>query len=352
MTSTLWKHMKFVFTEPSHSQYLQYFQKFGKHLQSVEICLDQSKEENRINACEVLDELTKQKERRLQKLKLVFTQENPLFYAGKEFVDRLKVLFGPVDENTKVIKQLMHVDLSGLTAMFDDVLFDTLAKNSPALKTLNIQNRVLVCKVTPECIFNMIHRCPDLTELHVHMLSISEDGLLAFTENHRRPLQHLSLYCRRETKYMYEKSITDDAWQIVSKKLPNLKVTLIFDHTCPLHKVNEIMLPSVPVFALRLETFTYIYEEVRKAARYYSSSLEKLVLETPLNRNSPELNQALVELASECKSLKSLHVFCVLDQDTVDKILSLRPQIKEKQTYTLKYTKEPHPWVAGRDCLT
>ena len=59
------------------------------------------------------------------------------------------------------------------------------------------------------------------------------------------------------------KELGETVWSQVVKALPRLRVTLIFDHTCPLFRINEIMKPQIPVHVLRLETFTYIYEEVR-----------------------------------------------------------------------------------------
>ena len=53
-------------------------------------------------------------------------------------------------------------------------------------------------------------------------------------------------------------------------------------------------------------------------------------------------------MATDCTKLKSMHVFCVLEKKTVEEILRLHPKMEESQNYTLKYTDEPAPWVAGR----
>jgi hypothetical protein len=110
------------------------------------------------------------------------------------------------------------------------------------------------------------------------------------------------------------------------------------------------MKPEIPVVVLRLETFTDLGQEIVRACNYYKNTLEKVVVECPKSQTSEELDRAVVQLSKECKRLRSLHVFCVLRQDTVEQILAEHPGMREEGTYTLKYVAEPHPWIAGRDC--
>lgn len=330
----LWSHFTFWFYTPRQVRSLKCLEQYGCHLKSVLIELDQSVESNRENACSVITMLAQQPERRLKFLKVKFAGENPCFYAGKEFTNALIKLFGPTPEKVHLVQHLQELDLSGLTVGYNDQVFNELSANHTELQKLNIQNHVLVCQVSPECIIRLVQRCRKLKELHIFKYSASEDMLLAFTENDRVPLQHLGLACRREEKY--GKAIGSDAWAAVVKKLPNLRVTLYFDHTCPLDKVSEVMKPEVPVSILRLETFTYIYDEVRQAASYYKKTLEKMVVRTPLSRSPPELNAALLEFSKECHKLKALHVFCVLERATIDRILADHPYMAEAKAYTLK----------------
>jgi len=65
------------------------------------------------------------------------------------------------------------------------------------------------------------------------------------------------------------KNISREVWAAVIKKLPNLRVTLEFDNTCPLFKLSEVMQPEIPVTVLRLETYTDLAAELRLAALYY-----------------------------------------------------------------------------------
>ena len=345
----LWTSFDFYFfNKPNQEKVIQCIDNNGKYMRRVLIQLDQGQQSNRENACEVLKKLRDLEERRLLKLTIAFTGENPYFYAGKEFVDALLLLFSTPPENCKVINHLIDIDLGRLKVSYDDELLNVLSANNPYVERLNIQNQVLVCKVSPICILRLVQRCRKLKELRLYNCSISEDILVALTEDDRSPLEHLAVMCRREEKYI--KDIDGDVWKALTVKLPNLRVTLSFDHTCPLHKVSEVMKPEVPIRELRLETFTYIYDEINMASSYYKKTLEKVFINTPMSRNSPEFNLALVRLATECTKLKSLHVFCVLTKDTVEKILALHPDMYEMGAYTLKYEDAPHPWIAGRDC--
>ena len=344
----LWREFKFMFNQDHHCKYLNVFTRFGQFIQNVEIYVDQSQDESRKNACKVLKELSVLPERRLCSLKIRFIGENPIFYSGKEFIDVLMPLFAAPAEDKVLVHQLEHIDLSGLTVTIDDTLINKLSGNHPMLKTLNIINKVLICKVSPTALLRLVTRCRKLGKLCTFYSSMSDDILLALTEVDRDPLQTIVLKCRREEKY--GKDFDGDLWESLCKKLPALRVTLIFDYSCPLHRVSEIMKYQVPVSILRLETFTYIYDELKQATKFYNDTLTKVVLNTPMSKNCPELNEALVELAESCHKLTSLHVFCVLDQFTVDRILDIHPQIRDRGSYTLKYKDEPAPWAPGKDC--
>ena len=326
-------------------RYLNSIPKHGRNIKVVHIELDQAVQENRQNACRVITGLSEVSERRLQRLVVRFTGENPYFYAGQEFVDALSKLFGPVPRGATLIHQLKFVDISGLLVNFNDQMFDLLSEHHPALEKLNIQNDTLVCKVSPECMLRLVSRCRRLRELWLFNCSLSEDILLSLMEDDRVPLEHLSVKCRREEKYGND--IPAETWQLLARKLPKLRVTLGFDHTCPLYRVSQIMLPEIPVHVLRLETHTTIYDEINSATHFYRNTLEKVVLQT---RSCRELDDALLNLSANCQRLRSIHVFCVLQKNTVEAILIQHPEIKENATYTLKYTADPHPWIAGHDC--
>ena len=336
----LWSSYNFYFYTPRQNRSLACVEQYGSQLKRVTIELDQRVESNRYNACQVIKDLSKQKERRLQYLRVVFTGENPCFYAGKEFVVALEQLCSPPLEESRLVHQLQELDLSGLTVAYDDKLFDELSTNHPNLSKLNIQNTVLVCQVSQECMIRFVQRCRKLRDLRIFKYSASEVMLLSFAEEKRVPLEHLSLACRREEKY--GKCISAEAWETVCKKLPNLHVTLSFDHTCPLLKVTEVMKPEVPVTVLRLETYMYTHADVRLATYQYKDRLEKLVLTTPMSRarDLTDLNTTLLELSGNCPNLKALHVYCVLSADTISQILEQHPKLE----HTLHSRMEDFSW--------
>jgi len=107
---------------------------------------------------------------------------------------------------------------------------------------------------------------------------------------------------------------------------------------------------EIPVHVLRLQTFTSLEYEIRLACVYYENTLEKLVANCVRQcKTSQELDDVLVELSTKCSKLRSLHVFCQLNQETVETILAQHPDMLRNKAYTLKYEETPHPWIAGFD---
>lgn len=342
----LWSDFVFIIQDESENQASRHrkcLEMHGAHLKHVLMKVDQSKPLCRKVACDILNGVADLPDKTLSSIKIDFTGENPFFYAGAEFVQSLKKLFGSNPENLKIsAHSLVNVDLSGMPVAFDDEVLNLLSQNHPLLESLNILNKVLVCKVSSECILNLVKKCRKLKKLFVFHCSMSDDTLVALAEDHRMPLDELGISCRREEKYGVD--LSSEAWQQLVTKLPSLKVMLSFDHTCPLHRVSQIMKPEIPVHVLNLQTFTMIYEEVNQAASFYRNTLEVAVLQT---RNSPELGRALVNLARHCSHLHTLIVYCVLKKEVVDEILSLRPKMKKDGTYILKWKPQAEPWYVG-----
>lgn len=207
-------------------------------MKTVCIELNQYYPFNRASACKVLMAVANLPERRLQRLKIRFIGENPCLYAGQEFIGALCELFGPAHEDVHVVNSLLHVDLSDMNVSFTGELLDLLSENNPLLETLNIQNKVLICQVQSSDMLRFVERCRRLRELCIYNYSLSEDVLLAFTADDRDSLDHLSVYFRREDKFT--RDIPSDIWKKVTGKLPRLRVTLGFDHTCPQCKMSEV----------------------------------------------------------------------------------------------------------------
>lgn len=234
----VWSKSSFKFLAEQNANCLQCIEKFGSYMRTIHIELNQYCPINRTNACEILSSVARLPERRLQRLKISFVGENPCLYAGQEFISALYELFGPPCEEISIVNTLLHVDLSGMKVTFTGELLDLLSENNPLLETLNIQNMVLICQVQSDATLRLVERCRRLRELCIYNRSLSEDVLLAFAADDRAALEHLSVYFRREDKF--SKDIPADVWKSVTDKLPRLRVTLGFDHTCLQSKVIEV----------------------------------------------------------------------------------------------------------------
>ena len=317
----------------------------GTQLREVDIELNQKNPLNRENACTVITSLARCEERRLQKIRVHFTTENPLFFQGMEFLYCLAELFGPPDPKIEMMHTLTSVDLSGLSITLDDILFNLLANHhNETLQSLNLQNSPLCCRVSPECILNLAKSCRKLTSLSMHYKSMSGELLEAFSEPNRAPLQVLSLACRREEKY--HKAIPSSAWEKFVVKLPELRVYFYFDHTIERHRIPMILHPGIPVVELCLRTLTELNEEVALSAAYYSETLEHFVITT---KGTKSLQQALLNLVEASNKLRELHCYCALDDDTILRVKELRPQLEK---YTLKTADEFNammPSLIGRE---
>lgn len=305
-------------------------EKYGHYFKILTIVLDQEVDKYRQQALMVIKTLSKKKSINLSTLKINFVGTNPLFYGGMEFVNCLKELFKNRKERSTHNSALLNVNLSGLSVSFDDEMLDILAQNNSQLTRLNIQNKNLICKISEECILNLIKKCKHLEELALFHYSMSNSVLNALCDEDRVPLKHLSIMCRREDKYGSD--LSGESWTEVKRCLPNLRVTLSFNHTCPYYKFADIMQPDIPVLDLRLETFTMVHDELGLAAEYYHDTLEKLSIYT---RTSEAFNQALVRVASSCHRLKEMYVYCILKPETIKTILDLHPVMKNRGSYVL-----------------
>lgn len=337
-----WTTFHFRFYGRKDTRLLQCIVSYGSHLRQVVIELNQFQNVNRVNAVQALLLLAKCSSTRLSKLSIICTGENPLFYAGKEFVSALETVFKRSNSH------LVQVDLSKFPMMIDSHTIDVLSQHNPKLERLNIQNDNLVCLVQPDSILRLAQRCRRLRELCLHKCSLSQDVLLCFLEENRVALEHLSLQCRSEeiiaSHPQHEKTqLSSELWSCVVARLPKLRVTLHFDQTCPLVVIPLVMKPEVPCAVLRLETFTIIHDMVLQAAYNYSETLEKLILQAP---PSAELESALLELSRRCSRLRALHVFCPLSVHTIENILQEHPHMKTSGLYTLRSERGTDgPWA-------
>ncbi|GFO25341.1 F-box/lrr-repeat protein 8 [Plakobranchus ocellatus] len=338
----LWRKFSCGFFLPSSGKLIKCVEKYGCHVRDLSIELNQSQRENRANAVAALDHLASLSEPRLTHLTISFRGENPLFYAGQEFTSALCRLFQAIGKSREC--SLKYLNLKGLESNFTDEFVNSLGTNCKNLEYLNILNKVLICNIAPQSMVDLIKNCKKLKVLHLYHASLSNEVLNALAQPDRQPLIKLGVVCRRQEKY--GEDLTAEAWSNLTARSPSLKVELGFDHTCPLHRVSEIMKPEIPVQELHLLTFCRIYPEVRLAASFYNDTLVKLVTYT---RPSKELEDALLEVAQRCSLLHTLYVYCVVRKETVDKILEMCPVMKKAKTYILKSEIEPEPWTVGQE---
>lgn len=339
----LWKHFNFWFLSPAHQANLVAARKYGRFMKKISLAVNQILEPNRKHACALLEEFSRVAKRRLSHFKIKFIGDNPLFYSGQEFLHSLSVLFSAVPMDIEQpICGLQLVDLSEILVPIDDKVIDILSENHPDLKYLDVQNNILVCKVTPACILRCVQRCKNLRDLRVYHCSMSDDILEAMSADDRASIEHLSIICRREEKYGAD--LQSDAWKKLAAKCPSVGVTLGFDHNCPYYLIPVIMKPEIPVRTLKLKTFAICHDDVNLAASYYRNTLTKLIINS---RNSEQLEESLLNVARSCTRLRSLEVYCTISQDTIDEIFRLHPDMQERKTYILKSQVEPEPWVVG-----
>lgn len=310
---------------------------FLRHVQSLTLKVDQSELKNRAMAIQCLEMFAQRcSVRKQHRLKVCFTQQNPLFYAGQEFVDVLIEVFGAKSFDRVDLHQL-HVKLC------DDMLKPMYLASSATLTFLDIQNKQLICYVTRDCMLHVVLACRSLADLRICFVSCSNLMLQALSEDNRARLRHLSLLSRRQEKYEYC-ALTDQCWFQFRSRNPAAKVTLKFDASCIVERMREIMRASIPVSHLYLECYSTPLD-LLNASDFYAHTLTKLVLQMQYNQDF----DVLLDLAKKCSSLRSLHVMTVVPLEIVKQVYELRPDLLESVRNgksTLKSWPEPHPWVS------
>ena len=332
----LWNNVKFSLKTSQDNQFVKFVENYGNFIQSIEIEVNQFELCNRTHAETIIYHLSRIPRRRLTKFALIFTGENPCLYNAKEFKDALGALFGPPPTVEDYhVPSLKVVDLSRVNFSLENETIDSLSYYNPGLERANLQFKTIVSQVASSTVLKLVQRCKQLKELCVYSDNFDIDVMMCLMENDRQPLEHLYLLYRRETKYI--RDIPSGTWQEFVTKLPDLYVTLAFDHTCPLLCIPDVMKAEIPVKVLKLETYTYIYNEVRQATEQYKDTLTEFTLRAPLSKNSPDLNDALVDMAEKCKLIKSMYVYCDIEKETSIKILNALPVLRSNNAYSLKY---------------
>uniref|UniRef100_A0A8C3BZC8 F-box/LRR-repeat protein 8 n=1 Tax=Cairina moschata TaxID=8855 RepID=A0A8C3BZC8_CAIMO len=329
-SSSVWHFTEIRCDSEDEESMLQSLVQFLSQIKHLKIVFDQSKEVNRQNVRRILDLLAKQSHK-LQQLCIVCHGENPYFYSGQDILQSIRNI---CDTRNQI--DLQHIDFRKMPFTLDDELVELIATTNPNLHSLFINNRTLVCNVAPDTIRKVLRACPKLSALGVYYASLSDDVFLELLKPERAAFTHLDIFCERLDKYI--PVISEELWAAVSQKHPQLCVDLEFDHTVPACKIPRILKLNIPVSTLQLNTFNYMVNQIRFVTQSYSSTLKKLTLQTT---SSEELNSSLIDLARHCQKLLEIHCYCVVSQEVVEAFLTHCPSLKQ---YTLKITKERHPW--------
>ncbi|XP_069495968.1 F-box/LRR-repeat protein 8-like [Ambystoma mexicanum] len=333
-TSSVWHKTEISCDSDDEDAILQSVHQFLGHIKHLKIVFDQAKETNRRNVIQVLDSLARESHK-LEDLCILCRGENPIFYSGQDILDSIKNVCRHDNEIN-----LQHIDFRNMPITLDDGLVRLIATGNPNLRSLFLNNRTLVCNVTPEAIRAVLKACPKLSVFGMFYASLSDDVFMELISPDRAPLTRLDLFCERLDKYT--PVISEALWGSLGKKHSTLLVNLELDHTIPAWKIPRILKKNIPVSTLELNTFSFLVHYVRFAANSYSRTLKKLTLQTT---PSSDLNSVLIELSEKCVLLEEIHCYCVVPQEVVQAFMRNCPRLKR---YTLKDVKEPHPWKCTR----
>ncbi|XP_012598044.2 F-box/LRR-repeat protein 8 [Microcebus murinus] len=299
------------------------------HVRNLRLEFEPSRKASRQTATELLMALAGRAPG-LRGLRLECRGEKPLFDAGRDVLDAVHAV-------CRAARQLRHLDLRRLPFTLDDALVLQAARNCPELHSLFLDNGTLVGSVGPGSVLKLLEACPRLRALGLHLASLSRAALEVLAAPDRAPLVLLALRCACPEDARAS-TLPNEAWTELRRRHPGLAVELELEPALPEDSVTRVLQPAVPVAALRLNVSGDTVGPVRFAARHYATTLRALEVRAPA---SAELDEALEELAARCAGLTEVHCFCVVRPSVRDAFRAHCPRLR---TYTLKLTREPHPW--------
>ncbi|XP_053459874.1 F-box/LRR-repeat protein 8 [Nycticebus coucang] len=299
------------------------------HIRNLRLEFEPSRKPSRQTATELLMELAGRASG-LRSLRLECRGEKPLFDAGRDVLDAVHAVCAAA-------RELRHLDLRRLPFTLDDALVLKAASNCPELHSLFLDNGTLIGSVGPGSVLKLLEACPHLRALGLHLASMSRASLEALAAPDRTPLVLLALRCACPEDARAS-PLPNEAWAALRRRHPGLAVELELEPALPAEIVTCVLQPAVPVAALRLNLSCNTVGPVRFAARHYAATLRALEVRSSA---SAELDAALEELASCCTGLREVHCFCVVSPSVRDAFRAHCPRLR---AYTLKLTREPHPW--------
>ncbi|XP_053556250.1 F-box/LRR-repeat protein 8 [Bombina bombina] len=330
LSNDVWHYTEIRWVSEDELLFIEELHDFLVHIKDLKIVFDQSMESIRRNVSLVLDCLSKESSK-LKSLTIVCCGENPLFDSGQEILESIMKL---CRKESRI--DLHHVDLRKLPFTLSDGFVRLIATGSPNLRSLYINNGTFVCHVTSDTLKEVLRVCPKLLILGAFCSSLSEDLFQELMKPERPPFHCLDILCERLDKYKLD--ITDKAWKALCQRHPSLSVDMELDHTVPAWKIRRILKPNIPISTLQLNTYNEMVRQIQFVTTHYCHSLKRLVIYTT---SSNDLNSALIDLAEKCCSLEEIHCYCVVSPDVIQAFVTHCLHLKR---YTLKVTKEEHPW--------
>ncbi|XP_006099449.1 F-box/LRR-repeat protein 8 isoform X2 [Myotis lucifugus] len=303
------------------------------HIRNLRLEFDPSKEPSRRMATELLTALAGRTPG-LRGLRLECRGEKPLFDAGRDVLDAVSAI-------CRAARELRHLDLRRLPFTLDDALVLRAARGCPELRSLFLNNGTLVGSVGPGSVLELLEACPRLCTLGLHLASLSHAALEVLAAPDRAPFALLALRCAcpEDTR---APPLPNEAWAVLRRRHPGLVVEVELEPAMPAESVTRVLQPAVPVAALRLCLSGDSAGPVRFAALHYAATLRALEVRAAA---SAELDSALELLAERCPGLREVHCFCVVRPSVLHAFLAHCPRLR---SYTLKLTRERHPWRPTR----
>ncbi|XP_001915759.2 F-box/LRR-repeat protein 8 isoform X1 [Equus przewalskii] len=299
------------------------------HIHNLRLEFEPSREPSRRAATQLLTALASRTPG-LRGLRLECRGEKPLFDAGRDVLEAVHAI-------CRAARALRHLDLRRLPFTLDDALVLQAARGCPELRSLFLDNGTLVGSVGPDSVLELLEACPHLRALGLHLASLSRTALEALAAPDRAPFALLAVRCACPEDARAP-PLPDEAWAALRRRHPELAVELELEPALPAESVTRVLQPAVPVAALRLCLSGDTVGPVRFAARHYAATLRALEIRAA---PSAELDAALELLAARCVGLREVHCFCVVRPSVLHAFRAHCPRLR---SYTLKLTREPHPW--------
>ncbi|XP_019611070.2 F-box/LRR-repeat protein 8 [Rhinolophus sinicus] len=327
--STVWHDTNISCDCEREGTLLPYLSAGLDHVHNLRLEFEPSKKPSRRAATELLTAFVGRSPG-LRSLCLECRGEKPLFDAGRDVLDAVQAI-------CRAARQLHHLDLRRLPFTLDDELVLQVARGCPELRSLFLNNSTLVGSVGPGSVLELLEACPCLRALGLPLASLSYTALQALTAPHRTPFALLALRCACPEDARAP-PLPDEAWAALRRRHPGLSVELELEPALPAESVTRILQPAVPVAALRLCLSADTVGPLHFAAQHYAATLRVLEVRAAA---SAELYAALELLAARCAGLREVHCFCVVRPSVLQAFRAHCPRLR---SYTLKLTREPHPW--------